>query len=36
VFVRTGLGDGRWAVLRVDGPLLPLKGFTAIIDMYRS
>jgi len=33
---RIGPGDGRWAVLRVDGPLLPLKGFAAITEMYRS
>ena len=32
---RTATGDGRWAVLRVDGPVLPVMGFSAITDMYR-
>ncbi len=27
--------EGRWAVLRVDGPVLPVMGFAAITDMYR-
>ena len=33
---RTGLSNSRRAVLRVDGPLLPVTGFAAITDMYRS
>jgi hypothetical protein len=32
---RTATADGRWAVLRVDGPVLPVMGFSAITDMYR-
>ena len=26
---------GRWAVLRVDGPSLPVEGLAAIIELYR-
>ena len=33
---RTSLTNDRRAVLRVDGPLLPVTGFAAITDMYRS
>ena len=33
---RTSLSNERRAVLRVDGPLLPVTGFAAITDMYRS
>lgn len=33
---RTGLSNSRRAVLCVDGPLLPVTGFAAITDMYRS
>jgi hypothetical protein len=27
--------DAGWAVLYVDGPVLPVEGFTAITGMYR-
>ena len=27
--------DGSWAVLYVDGPVLPVEGFSAITGMYR-
>ena len=33
---RTALSNSRWAVLRVDGPILPVTGFAAVSDMYRS
>lgn len=33
---RTALSNSRWVVLRVDGPILPVTGFTEITDMYRS
>ena len=33
---RTALSNGRWAVLRVDGPVLPVMGLAAITDMYRT
>lgn len=32
---RTALSNSRWVVLRVDGPILPVTGFTEITDMYR-
>jgi hypothetical protein len=32
---RTARGDGRWAVLTVEGRPLPVRGFTAITAMYR-
>ena len=32
---RTAPAEGRWAVLRVDGPVLPVMGFAEITDMYR-
>ena len=32
---RTARGDGRWAVLVVEGRALPVQGFIAIIAMYR-
>ena len=33
---RTALSNGRWAVVRVDGPILPVTGFAAVSDMYRA
>jgi hypothetical protein len=33
---RTAPADGRFAVLRVDGPALPVQGFTEITGMYRA
>ena len=33
---RTALSNSRWAVLRVDGPILPVTGFAAVSDMYRA
>jgi hypothetical protein len=32
---RTTPGDGRWAVLIVEGRALPVRGFTEITAMYR-
>jgi hypothetical protein len=32
---RTARGDGRWAVLIVEGRALPVRGFTEITAMYR-
>ena len=33
---RTSLGNDRRAVLRVDGPVLPVTGFAEITDMYKG
>jgi hypothetical protein len=33
---RTSPAGSPFAVLRVDGPTLPVQGFTEITDMYRS
>jgi hypothetical protein len=33
---RTALSNSRWAVLRVNGPVLPVMGLAAITDMYRT
>jgi hypothetical protein len=32
---RTARGDGRWAVLIVEGRALPVRGFTEVTAMYR-
>jgi hypothetical protein len=32
---RTGRSDPSWAVLIVEGPALPVRGFTEITAMYR-
>jgi hypothetical protein len=32
---RTGRSDRSWAVLIVEGPALPVRGFTEITAMYR-
>jgi hypothetical protein len=32
---RTARGDGRWAVLIIEGPALPVRGFIEITAMYR-
>ena len=32
---RAPAGDASWAVLHVDGPVLPVEGFSAITGMYR-
>jgi hypothetical protein len=32
---RTHRGDGAWVVLEVQGPVLPVQGFTEITRMYR-
>lgn len=33
---RSELSNRRQAVLRVDGPVLPVTGFTEITEMYRA
>jgi hypothetical protein len=32
---RAPVADASWAVLYVDGPVLPVEGFSAITGMYR-
>jgi hypothetical protein len=32
---RTARGDGRWAVLIIEGRALPVRGFTEVTAMYR-